>query len=114
MDPSISAIITKALDGLSLRSTATAHNIANTNSPGYRPLKISFEAELRAAVANGMEAIRALPLRAAESEPDNSNGGMRLDLEMANASETALRYGALLNLLGRGLALKRTIIRGGQ
>ena len=59
MTPIISAIITKALDGLQLRSTATAQNIANANSPGYRPLSVSFEEELAAAAARGEEDVIA-------------------------------------------------------
>jgi flagellar basal-body rod protein FlgB len=39
---------------------------------------------------------------------------MRLDLELATASETGLRYAALLDLLGRQLQISRIAIRGGQ
>ncbi len=39
---------------------------------------------------------------------------MRLDLEIATASQTALRYGALLSVLeGRG-AMMRAVIEGGR
>jgi len=37
-----------------------------------------------------------------------------MDLELATQSATALRYGALVDILGRQLALTRSIIRGGQ
>ncbi|MBC7042335.1 hypothetical protein G6O42_24500, partial [Salmonella enterica subsp. enterica serovar Enteritidis] len=39
---------------------------------------------------------------------------MRLDLEIANASQTAMRYGALLSILGRQMELARTIVSGGR
>ena len=112
MTPLISAILNKALDGLSLRSAATAQNIANGLSPGYRPVQVSFEAQLMAAAAKGEDKVRALPL---EIEPGaNALQPVRMDLELANQSETALRYGALVDVLARELQLQRTIIRGGQ
>lgn len=113
MDPTISAIINKALDGLSLRSIATAQNIANANSPGYRPMRVSFEAELAAAAAKSEQAVRAVPLEIVQSEIAGAEG-VRTDLELASQSETAMRYGALVDVLGRQLQLQRTIIRGGQ
>jgi flagellar basal-body rod protein FlgB len=113
MNTLISAIINKTLDGLSLRSAATAQNIANVNSSGYRPVRVSFEAELAAAAAKDDESVRAVPL---EIEPVDPRGGqpVRMDLELETQSETAMRYGALVDLLARELQLQRTIIRGGQ
>jgi flagellar basal-body rod protein FlgB len=112
MSSIISAILTKALDGLTLRSAATAQNIANVNSPRFRALSVSFEAELRAAAAEGEEAVRGVHLEIREN-PSGAQG-VRMDLELASQSETALRYGALIDLLARELQLRRTIIRGGQ
>ena len=112
MSPIISAIITKALDGLHLRSMATAQNIANANSPGYRSLSVSFEDELAAAAARGDEqSVRSIHLGMDEV---GIAEGVRLDLEMANQSATARRYGALIDVLGRDLQLQRSAIRGGQ
>lgn len=113
MNTLISAIINKALDGLNLRSTATAQNIANVNSAGYRPVRVSFETELAAAAAKGEESVRSVPLTIEPVDPLGDQS-VRMDLELARQSETALRYGALVDLLARELQLQRTIIRGGQ
>lgn len=113
MDTSITAIISKALDGLSLRSVATAQNVANANSLNYRPLRVSFEEELAAAAAKGEGAVKSVLLGFDELDPAAS-GGLRIDLELATQSETARRYGALVDVLNRGLQLQRTVIRGGQ
>jgi flagellar basal-body rod protein FlgB len=109
----ISAILTKALDGLSLRSIATAQNIANVNSPGYHPASVSFEAELQAAATKGEEAVRSLPLEIRSADPTGTQG-VRMDLELETESETAMRYGALVDVLGRELQLQRDIVQGGQ
>jgi flagellar basal-body rod protein FlgB len=113
MNPLVSAILNKALDGLSLRSVATAQNLANVNSARYRPLSVSFEAELRAAAAKGETAVEALPL-AMHEIAGPAGQKVRMDLELETQSETAMRYGALVDLLSRELQLQRTIIRGGQ
>lgn len=111
MNPLVSAIIGKALDGLSLRSVATAQNIANANSPGYQPLSVSFEEELAAASVRGEQAVKSIQLGMDEAA---FSTGQRLDLELATQSETARRYGALVEMLNRELSLERTVIRGGQ
>lgn len=113
MNPTISAILTKALDGLTLRSQATAQNIANVDSAGYRPLSVSFEAELKAAANEGEAGVRALPLKM-HQERVPAGQGVRMDLELETQSETAMRYNALVDVLARELQLQSTIIKGGQ
>lgn len=41
-------ILEQALDGLSRRTGALASNLANIDTPGYRPQSVDFEAALRA------------------------------------------------------------------
>lgn len=111
MDPVSAILINRALDGLSMRFTATAENVANANSPGFRALRVSFEEALRTAAADGPAALaRVVP----QMERTAAEGGVRLDQELATASETAMRYGALLDLLGRQMQISRIAITGGQ
>jgi flagellar basal-body rod protein FlgB len=113
VDPISSALIEKALDGLSQRYTFTAQNIANANTPNYRPVRVSFEEGLRQAAAGGERAIDAVrPQTFVDPRP--AGDGVRLDLELATASQTAMRYRALLDLLGQQLRLERTILTGGR
>jgi flagellar basal-body rod protein FlgB len=109
-----SVVIAKALDGLSARYLAIAENVANANSRDFRPLRVSFEEALKAAASQGDAAVRNVALKAERSAPSAMGGEMRLDLELADGSETAMRYAALLDLLGRQMQISRTIIRGGQ
>lgn len=108
------ALISKALDGLALRSEAIAQNIANANSPGYRPVAVSFEASLREAAAHGLEAVQSLQAELVQVPSGLPGSAVRLDMEMANASETALRYSALVDILSRQLQIEHAIVRGGQ
>ena len=113
MDPISAALIQKALDGLSVRYNFTAQNIANANTPNYRPVHVTFEDDLQRAAQRDVGAIGAVQPRTVieASEPD---GGVRLDLELASASQTAMRYRALLDILGQQLRLERTILTGGR
>lgn len=114
METSVSSIISKVLDGLSLRAQATAQNVANANSPNYRPVRVSFEEELKAAASSSDAAVRSVTPKLHQAEAAKGSAGQRVDLELATASETALRYGALIDVLNRDLQLQRTLIRGGQ
>lgn len=50
-------LLHKGLDTYALRQQATAHNIANANTHGYRRMEVKFEEELRKAleIENGIK-----------------------------------------------------------
>lgn len=112
---SISELATiKAMDGLYLRAAVVAENIANSNSQSFRIGTVNFEDALKTAYIAGPEALsRFFPSaqRAAVAVPGSE---IRLDLEMASASATALRYAALTDILNRQMQLSRLAVRGGQ
>ena len=114
MDALSAVIINKALDGLSLRAAATAQNIASANSRDTRTMRVDFETSLQAAATRGAEAVRGFEPSMIAVEGTATGQETRLDLELATASETALRYSALLDVLGREMQIERTIVRGGQ
>lgn len=111
-DTQIMAI--KAMDGLYLRASAIAENIANGSSASYRVKSVDFEGALRRAAASGPEALRDFRPAISSPGPNISGDDIRIDLEMANASATALRYSALADLLNRHMQITRLAIRGGQ
>lgn len=114
MEEITSAILQKAIDGIEARYLHTADNIANAGTEGFRPVRVSFEESLREAAAKGPDAVRALTLEKHRDAPDALSGEMRLDLEIAKASQTAMRYSALVEVLGRHMALSRIAVTGGQ
>jgi flagellar basal-body rod protein FlgB len=113
MDEVSAALIARALEGLNQRYMVTAQNIANANTPDYRPVRVSFEESLREAASRGVDAIRAVEARVHVEEPVEGGEAMRLDLELAGASQTAARYRALVDILGRQMALERALIAAG-
>lgn len=114
MNPITAAILMKSLDGLSLRAEANAQNIANAGTPGYRPVRVSFEDALAEAAAAGPDAIAAVRPQLAADPSFLAGDALRLDLEMAEASSTAGRYGALIELLNRHAQISALAVSGGR
>ena len=114
MDAMSALLIAKALDGLSLRATAISQNIANANSPDYAPLRVSFEDQLRDAARTGEDAVRKVEPRFVRTVANDSDAKVRLDLEMASASQTSLRYSALIDVLNRQMEISHLAVTGGR
>lgn len=113
MDPVSSALISKSLDGLAMRSAIISQNIANSNTPNYQPMKVSFEDALKAAEQD-VDAINAVQPKIEMVSIDDNGGQLRLDLEMASASSTAGRYAALIDVLSRQMEISLLSVKGGR
>ncbi len=111
MDPVSTALITKSLDALALRQAYTAQNIANANTQNYRPASVDFEAALRSAADKSVDAIGHVEPSVRFASADA--GEMRLDLQLATSARTAARYGALVEILSRQMAISRAAVGGG-
>lgn len=101
----IPALAAKALDGLWTRQAATSQNVANAGAENYLPVRVSFEQELRQAwqTADGTGDTRALATftpRVSE-DPSIGSGSVRIDHEIATASETSARYALLTGMIQR-------------
>lgn len=53
---SVSAVLSYALDGLSLRQNTIADNLANLDTPGFRATAVDFESVLRSAIGSNAPA----------------------------------------------------------
>lgn len=104
----------KAMDGLMLRQSAIAENIANSGSKSYAVKSVDFEAALVKAAAEGPDAVREFAAKVTANGPAMAGDEIRLDLEMQSASATSMRYAALSDILSRQMQIARTAVRGGQ
>lgn len=108
INPLTLAITKQTLDFLTLRQAYIAQNIANASSEGYRPTRLEFENELRKAAQSGRpEAFENLAVELIE---DQNSEGVRIDMELAEGTQTALRYSGLIEMLGRLFALQHIIV----
>lgn len=107
-----SLLALKALDGLHSRMIVTAENIANANTPNYRPLRLNFEGALKTAAEKDMASALKLEPTIERQSPNNPDG-MRLDLELATSASTSLRYSAIIDILNRHLRMHSLAVSGG-
>lgn len=115
------AAIEYALDGLSLRHTAIATNIANANTPGYRPQRVSFENQLasvmsQASAATSSADIGHLPTPRITSDPAFSSSNSRglIDHEIVQLNRNVLQYQALIRGLEKYTSTISSAINEGK
>ena len=113
-----SAIMRVALDGASLRHQAIAANIANAATPGYQPLKVSFESQLASARdrLNGGEALQGVLADLSPSvEAQAQEGeGPALDLQVADMAQNVVQYQALLKGWSKRMSILSAAINEGK
>lgn len=120
----------KVLELRSLKARGITGNIANSETPGYSPVRMDFEDSLRQ-VVSGPESGQArthpghLPAAGGEAisgfeagfyrEPDRSGIGDRnnvsVDQEMVKLSENRIRYEASIQMLGKKFNMLKSAIR---
>jgi flagellar basal-body rod protein FlgB len=68
LDDPIQRTLSGALDGLALRESLIASNLANIDTPGYAPRSVAFEAALQAALAKGEAGAGAMGLQETQAK----------------------------------------------
>jgi len=106
------ALGSKALDGLQMRMTALAANLANANTPRFQEVTVNFEGALRSAAMRGPAAIEQLQFGYQTGRVFEAGDDRRVDLVIADAAQTAMRYAALVDMMGRRIALASAAIGG--
>lgn len=114
-----------SLDYHLARHGLLSSNIANAETPGFRPLDLSFQAYLSRADEMRVTDSKHLPggadggYRMAVFEdpsgsPGNDGNGVSTEREMAKLAANSLRYRAAAEMLSRRLALLRYAANDGQ
>lgn len=107
------AIALRALDGLLLRSQIIAHNLANAASPSFQPFRVSFEDSLVAAAGVGVDAVEGVESDVELRPSAGLSPGVRIDLELAEAAQTAGRYRAIIAMLNADHGIYRAATGSG-
>lgn len=102
-----------ALDAASLRHQAISANIANIQTQGYVPQRVSFEGQLdnarRSLREQGFVDPLALSGVRARLEPsveeDGQPSAIQLDSEVAHMAQNAVQYQALIKGISRHLSV---------
>jgi flagellar basal-body rod protein FlgB len=100
MDTSYTAFLERYLDLASFRQTLVAGNVANIDTPGYRPVDVAFQSELDWASLNNFEQpVRPMVRRVNGliERPDGNN--VSLDREGMLLAQTQLQYKGAIELI---------------
>lgn len=125
------AFLSKALDILSMRHQLIASNIANQDTPNYKPRDISFQKELESFLGpnNSQEIYRthAGHLSGQNSSGDGveviikngeemgyDNNGVNVEMEMANMAMNAIMYDAAAQIVSKKFKMLGYAIREGR
>ncbi len=108
-EPMAVAVAAKALDGLTMRMAAISQNLANANSARFRPVDVNFEHALQLASGKDAGAVRALNFHFTAGREYSPGEDRRIDLMIADAAQTAMRYSALVDMLGRRFAIQHAL-----
>lgn len=120
-DPTTAAL-EKALEGQTLRQRVVANNIANVDTPGYRPQHVQFEGELQTALAADPEDAVATTERIERLQPqERSDGtslrrdgnGVDIEREMVDLAQSGLQHHVLVRLLSKRLQMLKTVATEG-
>ncbi|RLA87530.1 MAG: flagellar basal body rod protein FlgB [Deltaproteobacteria bacterium] len=123
----LTAILQKGIELSWLRQNLISANIANAETPGYKPREIDFEGEMKRFLSEGeLRPLRTHPLHLpllGEAAPQvfpkrgwavtPDENGVDLEEEMAELAENYLRYTSLVQFLRRQLGMLRYSIREG-
>lgn len=94
MPDAVSSVLVSALDGLAMRQSVIADNIANVDTPGFRATSVDFEASLTAALQRGeMSAGGVSPTTRPTNAPVGADGNnVDLRQESLAAVQSQFQY----------------------
>ena len=91
----------RAIAGAAQRQSALASNIANANTPNYKPRDVDFHSALQAAFASGSREGVATAGFAETTQNDvmrPDGGGVDVNVESAKIAQNGLEYQALVQV----------------
>jgi flagellar basal-body rod protein FlgB len=87
----------RAISGAEMRQSVLAANVANANTPGYKPKDVDFHSALRTAFASGGDVEKAPITETTSDAVMRADGsGLDIDVEASKLSQNGLEYQALV------------------
>jgi len=114
LNPVTLALVRNALDVASLRQTVHAHNIANANTPGFAPMRVSFDNSLEQA-RRRLDEERQGHASMVEAALVHDEG-TQVDLigEISAMSSNSLQYQALIRALNKEMSIATMALSEGR
>ncbi len=108
VDP-VGSVLHSALDGLALRQTVIADNIANVDTPNYRASTVDFETSLRRAIDGGSAEELASPgaEKIATDTPVGVNGN---SVDLRKETMAAMQTSYQQQVVGRAISDRHNLV----
>lgn len=107
-------LLSKAMSLRLKRHAAIAGNIANADTPGYRPKAVAFEDALQKAsdskTVGNVSKIREKVFKVDDGVPKANGNSVDLDAQMARMTENSLLYNATAEFVGRKMSMIKRVI----
>ncbi len=109
-------LLSKVLDGASLRQQTIAQNIANVNTPGYRRLDVSFDEmfmrRLEGPRPEGSLGVQPSVVAGVGGATRADGNNVEFEQEMTNLTRNTLLYQAAVSVLNNQIGQMRSAITG--
>ena len=127
-------ILGKGIDLRAKKHNYISANLANAETPGYRPATLSFEGELKTALHGkgggsgvltnprhiplkgngaGLQKVEGSVIDTASVTPGRDGNGVELEQEMSQMVENQIMYNASVQMLGKKFEMMKQAIKGG-
>ena len=112
----LSRTLQRSLDYRLQRHNLVAANIANTDTPNYVPVEMSFRDTLEAMLDGESDTTMSRPEVTYDplATPGRDGNAVDIDNEMTKLTENSLQYDASSRVIGRRLSMLRHVISGGR
>ncbi|HUJ24581.1 MAG TPA: flagellar biosynthesis protein FlgB [Myxococcales bacterium] len=114
-DPTL-AVLERSLDVRLSKQNALAADLANADTPGFKPLDVDFDKAMKAAVQDLDEPAAPAPATetAGSVEAGLDGNGVDRDKTLVSLASNALQYGASARAAGKKLAILRYVATDGN
>ncbi len=130
---STTKLLEKSLDLRVKNQNLISANLANAETPGYIPMTLSFEAELKSALNNrgdvtpavtnprhiplkgqaaGLDGVQGTVTETPAAAPGRDGNGVELENEMAKLAENQILYNATVQIAAKQFEGLKIAIRG--
>ena len=126
-------LLEKNLDLRAMNQNLISANLANAETPGYIPKRLSFEGELKDALKNrggdtppltdprhiplngrsaGLDRVQGTIIEAPDGSVGDDGNGVELENEMGRLAENQILYNASIQLAVKNFEMLKTAIKG--
>ena len=104
--------IYQSMQGLWAQEQASANNLANVNTPGYKAENVNFESSLAQAIANGDPAQMQVTTTQSTAPADQTGNNVQMGTEMVDEQKASMQFQTMVDAMNAKFQLLSSAING--